>query len=162
MTTQTKQQLKESIPLYSDLASLVIEFLEPCIDYAASKCNHKIAFCRCGNTFDFRPRQALRRPFISFSTERFLLEKFCPFCAAPNKHYTKEDVQLSFQFQVGKKNLVKCPHCHKFAESYDHNYCTACSVKLHHALYNGTDRFADADTTSVISFVRYIALGRRQ
>ena len=72
------------------------------------------------------------------------------------------DVISSFQFQVGKKNLVKCPHCHKFAESYDHNYCTACSVKLHHALYKGTDRFADADTTSVISFVRYIALGRRQ
>ena len=36
----TYSQLKSSIPLYSDLACLVLEFLEPCVDYSVPKCTH--------------------------------------------------------------------------------------------------------------------------
>ena len=36
----TYSQLKSSIPLYSDLACLVLEFLEPCVDYDVPKCTH--------------------------------------------------------------------------------------------------------------------------
>lgn len=36
----TFSQLKSNIPLYSDLAGLVLEFLEPCVDYDVPKCTH--------------------------------------------------------------------------------------------------------------------------
>ena len=36
----TYSQLKSNIPLYSDLACLVLEFLEPCVDYDVSTCTH--------------------------------------------------------------------------------------------------------------------------
>lgn len=36
----TYAHLKSSIPLYSALACLVLEFLEPCVDYDVPKCTH--------------------------------------------------------------------------------------------------------------------------
>ena len=51
--TMSKSELKKSIPLYSDLAELLLEFLEPCLDYDVPKCTHKNAFCQCGNIFEF-------------------------------------------------------------------------------------------------------------
>ena len=36
----TYSQLKSSIPLYSDLACLILAFLEPCVDYDVPQCAH--------------------------------------------------------------------------------------------------------------------------
>ena len=40
----TKAQLKKIIPLYSDLTDLLLEFLEPCLDYDVAECTHKNTF----------------------------------------------------------------------------------------------------------------------
>ena len=127
---QTKQQLKESIPLYSDLAEYVLKFLEPCLDYDVPKCTHEIAFCQCGNTFEFHSI------WFAKNCPKVLLEKFCPFCGTANPHKTKipEFEQLedgrSFPFLVRSKKYLVCSYCEKHAESYDHKFCSACQHKL--------------------------------
>ena len=72
---QIKQQLVDHSPLYSVLVDVITEYLEPCIDYDVPKCNHKIAFCVCGNTFDFR------YPLYPYHAreKRILLENFWGF-----------------------------------------------------------------------------------
>ena len=142
----TKQQLENVIPLYSVLSKLVVEFLEPCLDYDVAKCNHKIAWCTCGNTFEFR------RPLYPYQArkKRILLEKFCPFCGAPNKHNSPDNPKWLHQgwrikpsllkitkvleskqkIQIQTKKYLNCPHCDTLAESYDHKYCTKCQYKL--------------------------------
>ena len=145
----TKQQLENVIPLYSVLSKLVVEFLEPCLDYDVPKCNHKIAHCVCGNNFEFRyplyPYHALRP-----KGRRVLLEKFCPYCGAPNKHNSPDSpkwlhqgwrmkpstLEMSFLSRRQKKvqsqtnKYLSCPRCETLAESYDHKYCTKCQYKL--------------------------------
>ena len=144
----TKQQLENVIPLYSVLSKLVVEFLEPCLDYDVPKCNHKIAWCTCGNTFEFR------RPLYPYQArkKRILLEKFCPFCGAPNKHNSPDNPKWLHQgwrmkwdhcsvdkhlkrtkHSVAARRKIKyliCPQCDTLAESYDHKYCSKCQYKL--------------------------------
>ena len=120
----TYSQLKSSIPLYSDLAGLVLEFLEPCLDYSLPKCIHtnkRYAFCHCGNVFEFRSSWN--------DSERILLEKFCPFCGTPNPHKTRI-LENEPPFLVRTKNYLKCICCSKHAESYDHKFCSTCQHKL--------------------------------
>ena len=147
---QIKQQLEEYSPLYSILVDLVTGFLEPCLDYDVPKCNHKIAHCVCGNIFEFRhplyPAHARGK--------RVLVEKFCPYCGAPNKHNSPDSPNwlqqgwrilpstleipfLSRQLssnkslsQHTKKKYLNCSWCATRAESYDHKYCTKCQHKL--------------------------------
>jgi len=138
----TKHQLKETIPLYSVLADLIIEFLDPCLDYDVPHCNHKIAFCICGHTFEFR------YPLYPSSAreKRILIEKFCPYCGKPNKHkspdnpkwlhhgwrmnpsWSAEERQPQFQNQT--KKYIKCNKCATLAESYTYKYCTKCPHQL--------------------------------
>ena len=144
----TKQQLENAIPLYCVLSKLVVEFLEPCLDYEVPKCNHKIAFCTCGNTFEFRhplyPSHARKK--------RILLEKFCPFCGEPNKHNSPDnpkwlqqgwrtkppilEITKTFeqkhkiQIQIQTKKYLNCEHCDILAESSDHTYCSKCHHQL--------------------------------
>jgi len=143
----TKQQLKKNIPLYPVLSDLVVEFLEPCLDYSVPKCNHKIAFCICGNTFEFR------HPLYPYHAKdkRILLEKFCSYCGEPNKHKSPDSPkwlhqewrkkpstsEMSFlsrcqktQGQIQTKKYLNCRRCATLAESYDHKYCTLCQHKL--------------------------------
>ncbi len=141
----TKQQLKEIIPLYSVLSGLVVEFLEPCLDYDVPKCNHKIAFCTCGNTFEFR------HPLYPYHAKekRILLEKFCAYCGEPNKHKSPDSpkwlhqgwrikpsfLEMSFlskkkKGRIQTKKYLNCSRCETLAESYDHTYCTLCRHKL--------------------------------
>ena len=143
---QIKQQLVDHSPLYSVLVDVITEYLEPCLDYDVPNCNHKIAFCTCGNTFEFRhplyPDHAREK--------RILLEKFCPFCGAPNKHNSPDSpkwlhqgwrmkpstLEMSFlprrqkKGQSQTKKYLSCPRCETLAESYDHKYCTKCQYKL--------------------------------
>jgi hypothetical protein len=145
----TKQQLENVIPLYSVLSKLVVEFLEPCLDYDVPKCNHKIAHCVCGNNFEFRyplyPYHALRP-----KGRRVLLEKFCPFCGEPNKHKSPDSpkclnqgwrmkpsllkitkvLEWNQKIQIQTKKYLNCSNCDTLAESYDHKYCTKCQNKL--------------------------------
>ena len=114
--TPTKSQLKKIIPLFSDLSDLLLEFLEPCLDYSVSTCTHKNAFCQCGNIFKFN------------RSERILLEKFCPFCGTANPHKSK--IREDLLFLVRSKKYLGCPRCSKHAESYDHKFCSACQHKL--------------------------------
>ena len=125
---QIKQQLEDHSPLYSVLIDLVAEFLEPCLDYDVSNCNHKKAFCSCGNTFQFR---SLARG------ERIWLEKFCPYCGEPNKHNSLDyyfsqgdwsNGQSQFQSRPGKHFI--CPRCAAFIDFYGYKYCTQCRHKL--------------------------------
>ena len=119
----TYSQLKSSIPLYSDLAGLVLEFLEPCLDYSLPKCIHtnkRYAFCHCGNVFEFRSSWN--------DSERILLEKFCPFCGTLNPHKTQFS-ELD-KFLVQTKSFLRCNRCSKHAESYDHKFCSSCQHKL--------------------------------
>ncbi len=144
----TKQQLKETIPLYSVLTDLIIDFLEPCIDYDVPYCNHKIAFCMCGYIFEFR------YPLYPDSAreKRILIEKFCPSCSKPNKHkspnnlkwlkhgwrmnpsWSAEECQPQFQGAPRRhgqtKNYLKCSKCVTLAESYTHKYCIKCHYPL--------------------------------
>ncbi len=142
----TKRQLENIIPLYSVLSKLVVEFLEPCLDYDVPKCNHKIAWCTCGNTFKFR------RPLYPYQAreKRILLEKFCPFCGEANKHNSPDSPKWLHQgwrmkpsllkitkvlkwkqkIQIKTKPYLNCPHCDTLAESDDHQYCTKCQHKL--------------------------------
>ena len=139
-----KQQLQAYSPLYSVLTDRVIEFLEPCLDYDVPKCNHKIAFCTCGNSFQFRhplyPSNAREK--------RILLEKFCPYCGEPNRHNSPDSPKWLHQGwrmkrepswtaekrsqknQMPTKKYLNCPYCEAVAESYDHKYCTQCPHKL--------------------------------
>ena len=140
----TKSQLKKIIPLYSDLTDLLLEFLEPCLDYDVPKCTHKIAHCVCGNNFDFR------YPLYPYHAreKRILLEKFCPFCGEPNKHNSPDSpkwlhqgwrmkpsllempAMLTNPIQIQTKKYLNCSQCDTLAESYDHKYCTKCQHKL--------------------------------
>ena len=114
----TQQQLKQIIPLYSDLFNLLLEFLEPCLDYSVSTCVHKNAFCPCGNVFEFH----------SFHSEKFLLERFCPFCRTSKPH--QSIIRLNNRVLVRAKKHLGCPRCSKQAESYDHKFCSDCQHKL--------------------------------
>ena len=121
--TPTKSQLKKIIPLFSDLSDLLLEFLEPCLDYSVSTCTHKNAFCQCGNIFRFKPH------FTNTSGSRkSLAEKFCPFCGTANPHKSK--IREDLLFLVRSKKYLGCPRCSKHAESYDHKFCSACQHKL--------------------------------
>lgn len=119
--TATKQEIKKNIPLYSDLAGLVLEFLEPCFDYSVSTCTHEKAFCQCGNLFKFHVGL--------FHTERLLLEKFCPLCGTENPHKTLILGEYP-PVLVRTKKYLKCPRCFKHAESYQHHFCSGCQHKL--------------------------------
>lgn len=116
----TKPQLQKIVPLYSDLVDLLVEFLEPCIDYTVPKCTHKNAFCRCGYLFEFRSSV--------LAPERVLLEQFCPFCGTPNPHKTNS--LNGFPFLVRAKKHLACPRCFKHASSYEHRFCSSCQHKL--------------------------------
>ena len=116
----SKPNLKKLIPLYPVLVNLVLEFLEPCIDYTTSECTHVRALCpSCDNVFEFRSSL--------FGPERILLENFCPMCGVPNPHQTGSS---SFPFMVKIKRNLKCPGCLKCASSYEHKFCTACGLGL--------------------------------
>ena len=115
----TKSQLKKIIPLYSDLTDLLLEFLEPCLDYDVAECTHKNAFCRCGNIFEFQTNR--------FGGGQNLVEKFCPFCGTANPH--KSRIREDGCFFVRTKNHLRCPRCLKHAESYKHSYCSSCQHK---------------------------------
>jgi hypothetical protein len=117
--TTTKSQLKQIIPLYSDLADLLLEFLEPCLDYSVSTCPHKNAFCQCGNVFEFRTTMLFKKIV--------LLEKFCPFCGTENPH-TSRIQENALVLKRSKKHL-RCPRCFIHAESYDHKFCSTCQHK---------------------------------
>ena len=114
--TMSKSELKKSIPLYSDLAELLLEFLEPCLDYDVPKCTHKNAFCQCGNIFEFH------------GVKNILLENFCPFCGRANPH--KSRIREDSFFLVRAKKHLWCSRCSKRAESYQHKFCSACQHKL--------------------------------
>ncbi len=118
----SKTQFKKLIPLYPDLANLLLEFLEPCLDYDVAECTHKNAFCPCGNIFKFHPNL--------FSGEKILLEKFCPFCGTPNPHKSRIPEDGTRLVLVKAKKYLRCPRCSKHAESYDHKFCTTCQHKL--------------------------------
>ena len=124
--TSTQDQLKQIIPLYSDLADLLLEFLEPCLDYSVSTCTHKNAFCHCGNIY-------LTQIWFDLldipHSEKFLLEKFCPFCGTANPHKSKIRV-TRFRYLVRAKKYLGCPRCLKQSESYDHKFCSSCQHKL--------------------------------
>ena len=147
---QIKRALVDNSPLYPVLADVVTAYLEPCLDYDVLKCNHKVAFCVCGNTFEFR------RPLYPAHArgKRVLVEKFCPHCGEPNPHKSPDDPKwlqrgwwmaqekrkalkawtswnggIRVEPPRGKEHL-KCPRCETRAESYDHIYCTACQHKL--------------------------------
>lgn len=114
-----KQLLFEFGGLYDVVSKKVLDFLEPCLDYDVPRCHHKIAFCECGNTFDFR--ESILTP------EKFIVEKFCPFCGVINKHNTlRQEGPFSIPVLVRAKTFLKCVRCSKHAESYDHKYCSAC------------------------------------
>ncbi len=119
----SKIQFKKIIPLYSDLANLLLEFLEPCLDYDVDECTHKNAFCQCGNIFEFQTN--------FFSGKKILLEKFCPFCGTPNAHKSRirEDGTPRLVL-VRTKKYLGCPRCSKHAESYQHKFCSVCQHKL--------------------------------
>ena len=126
---QIKRQLEDHSPLYPVLVDQVAEFLEPCLDYVVSHCNHKKAFCPCGNTFLFRDLAGGKRVW---------LEKFCPHCGEPNKHNSldyyspvgswKSVLSHNFQSRPGKHFL--CPRCAAFIDFYGYKYCTQCRHKL--------------------------------
>ncbi len=118
----SNSQLKKIIPLYSDLAELLLEFLEPCLDYDVAECTHKNAFCQCGNIFKFQTNL--------FGGEKILLEKFCPFCGTPNPHKSRIPEDGTRLVLVRAKKRLGCPHCLKHAESYEHKFCSACQHKL--------------------------------
>ena len=115
----SKTQIKKILPLYSDLADLLLEFLEPCLDYEVPNCTHKNAFCQCGNIFEFHSR---------FDEKKILLEKFCPFCGTANPH--KSRIREDGRFLVRTKKHLGCPRCSKHAESYEHKFCSVCQHKL--------------------------------
>lgn len=117
----TKAQLKKIIPLYSDLTDLLLEFLEPCLDYDVVECTHKNTFCQCGNIFEFKTN------FIN--KEKILLEKFCPFCGTENPHHSRIQEDFGLALVRAKKHLG-CPRCLKRAESYEHKFCSVCQYKL--------------------------------
>ncbi len=117
----SKTQIKKILPLYSDLADLLLEFLEPCLDYDVLKCTHKNAFCRCGNIFEFHSSR-------SGDGEKILLENFCPFCGRANPH--KSRIRDDGYFLMRAKKYLRCPQCFKRAESYDHQFCSVCQHKL--------------------------------
>ncbi len=147
---QIKRALVDNSPLYPVLADVVTAYLEPCLDYDVLKCNHKVAFCVCGNTFEFR------RPLYPAHArgKRVLVEKFCPHCGEPNPHKSPDDpkwLQRGWWMAQEKrkalkawtswnggirvkpprgKKYLKCPRCETRADSYDHIYCTACQHKL--------------------------------
>ena len=128
----TKAQLKKIIPLYSDLTDLLLEFLEPCLDYDVAECTHKNTFCQCGNIFEFKINLINR--------EKILLEKFCPFCGTENPHHSRIQMQpkspyCDYSFGGGlalvrAKKHLGCPRCLKRAESYEHKFCSVCQHKL--------------------------------
>ena len=145
----TKQELKQIIPLYSVLTDLVLEFLEPCLDYDVPKCNHHIAFCSCGNNFEFR------HPLYPLSArgKRVLVENFCPYCGNPNKHQTpdspaclRQGWRIPFPSSppsrdtdfcswephggIPQAKYLTCPHCTAQAESFHHTYCSGCGRRL--------------------------------
>jgi len=121
-TQMSLAQLKESIPLYSDLTDLLIEFLEPCLDYSVPQCTHEVAFCQCGNTFQFHENWTP-------TSKKFLLEKFCPFCAMPNPHKTgmpcsQDNIPNRPIFR--RTTHLQCRRCNNTIESYAHKFCSAC------------------------------------
>lgn len=104
ITMGTYSQIKQSIPLYSDLAELLLEYLEPCLDFKTSKCLHKEPYCKCGYRYEFNDS------FSSASNqwEKILLENFCPICAAPNNHTTlKIDSGGPFFYTLETKHASK-------------------------------------------------------
>ena len=114
-------QLKSAIPLYPDLSVLVLEYLEPCLDYSVPKCPHAKAFCPCGNEYEFRQSWFTQG-------EKTLLEKFCPLCGTENPHKTTSLQDPLFLVRT-KKNLA-CPQCKKHAASYGHKFCSGCKHEL--------------------------------
>ena len=126
----SKLQLKQSIPLYSDLADLLIEYLEPCMDYASSKCQHGSPQCKCGHHYHFH--EVFWNDMNGW--EKILLENFCPFCGSPNTHKTpkpKGDENSGiYPVFLTRSTHLNCPNCYKNAESYDHRFCSACQTPL--------------------------------
>jgi len=115
-------ELKKSIQehLYSDLTDLLIEFLEPCLDYSVSKCTHEVAFCKCGHRYKFY--------HSFFSGEKYLWDKFCPFCSRPNPHKTEIQHPSFFPGPLVRSTHLTCNICKKSAESYAHKFCNACQT----------------------------------
>ena len=121
----TYSQIKQSIPLYSDLAELLLEYLEPCLDFKTSKCLHKEPCCKCGYRYEFHDS------FSSDSNqwEKILLENFCPICAAPNNHTTlKNDRGGLFSIPLRRSTHRNCKRCNNSAESYSHKFCRRCQT----------------------------------
>ena len=125
ITMGTYSQIKQSIPLYSDLAELLLEYLEPCLDFKTSKCLHKEPYCKCGYRYEFNDS------FSSASNqwEKILLENFCPICAAPNNHTTlKIDSGGLFSIPLRRSTHLNCKRCNNSAESYSHKFCSRCQA----------------------------------
>ena len=123
----TYSQLKQNIPLYSDLADLLIEYLEPCLDYTTSKCMHKEPYCKCGHRYKFH------EVFWNATNqwEKILLENFCPFFAAPNTHKTLKPKNSGiYPILLTRSTHLNCPSCNKNVESYAHLFCSACQTSL--------------------------------
>ena len=121
---QLKRHLEDHSPLYSVLIDQVVDFLEPCLDYDDFNCNHKIAFCSCGNTFQFRDHSR---------GKRIWLEKFCPWCGEPNKHNSLDRQCESnglAQFQSRPGKYFVCPQCAAFIDFVGYKYCPQCRHKL--------------------------------
>ncbi len=138
---KTRKEIAEAIPLYPVLSSLVIDYLEPCLDYSVPRCEHKIAFCLCGNSFMFRsPLYPLHA-----RTKRVLMEKFCPICGSPNFHESPDspkwlrhgwrmDARVLPCSENPRRRLTKkylsCSKCRLLAEASDHTYCMLCQARL--------------------------------
>ena len=113
------------IPLYSDLAELLIEYLEPCADYRPFKCAHKKAHCHCGYQFRFHEN------FFKCG-EVYILENFCPVCGSPNCHPTLKPELTNELYPpvLLRTTHLHCPSCNKTAESYSHKFCSDCNSYL--------------------------------
>ena len=92
---------------------------EPCLDYSVPKCTHEVAFCKCGHRYKFY--------HSFFSGEKYLWDKFCPFCSSPNPHKTEIQPTFSPGPLVRSTHLI-CNICKKSAESYAHKFCNACQT----------------------------------
>ncbi len=121
---QLKRHLEDHSPLYSVLIDQVVDFLEPCVDYDVFNCTHKNAFCSCGNIFQSRGHAGGGRVW---------LEKFCPWCGAPNKHNPPGRQSGSTrlpQFQSRPGKYFFCPQCAAFVNCVEYKYCPQCRHKL--------------------------------
>ncbi len=120
--TELKKTLRTH--LYDDLIDLLLEFLDPCLDYSVPKCTHDVAFCTCGQIFNFRQ--------IGESTsDKVLVENYCPFCARPNPHKTSTPCYQGVPIPVLVRTThLHCGRCNKTAESYNHKFCSICQHTL--------------------------------